>query len=73
VLNYLVNRQVGRKKGGLTAMFVNFKAAFDSIDRGVLLEAMRERGIKRGLIKRVEEILREMKSRVRVGEMGENF
>jgi len=54
-------------------MFVNFKAAFDSIDRGVLLEAMRERGIKRGLIKRVEEILREMKSRVRVGEMGENF
>jgi len=38
------------------------------------LEAMRERGIKRGLIKRVEEILRETKSRVRMeGEVGESF
>jgi len=55
-------------------MFVDFKAAFDSVDRRVLLEAMRERGIKRGLINRVEEILRETKSRVRIGgEMGENF
>jgi len=74
VLNYLVNRQVGRKKGGLIAMFVDFKAAFDLIDRIVLLVAMRERGIKRGLINKVEEILRETKSRVRVeGEIGENF
>jgi len=49
------------KKGGLTAMFVDFKAVFHSVDRKVLLEAMRERGIKKGLIKRVEEILRETK------------
>jgi len=55
-------------------MFVNFKAAFDSVDRKVLLEAMRERGIKRGLIKRIEKMLRETKSRVRVrGEVGESF
>jgi len=31
VLNYLVNRQLGRRRGGLTALFVDFKAAFDSV------------------------------------------
>jgi len=36
VLNYLVGRQLSRKKGGLVACFVDLKAAFDSVDREVL-------------------------------------
>jgi len=32
VLNYLVNRQLRIKNGGLTAMFIYQKAAFDSVD-----------------------------------------
>jgi len=36
VLNFLINRQV-RKKRKLT-LFVNLKAAFDSVDRGILVE-----------------------------------
>lgn len=34
VLNYLIGRQVGRKGGKMIAMFVDLRAAFDSMDRG---------------------------------------
>lgn len=40
-------------------MFVDFKAAFDLADRRVLLDTMKEKGIKKGLIKRVGKVLRE--------------
>jgi len=73
-LNYLVNRQLGKEKGSLVALFIDLKAAFDSLDRGVLIGAMRERGVREGLVERVEEILRETKSRVRIGrQWGEEF
>lgn len=74
VLNYLVNRQVGKKGRKMVVMFVDLKAAFDSVDRGVLIEAMRGRGVREGLIRRVGEIMRETRSKVRVGgEVGEDF
>ncbi|KAL6423125.1 hypothetical protein ACFW04_010551 [Cataglyphis niger] len=44
VLNYLVNRQLSKKKGKLVAVFIDLKAAFDSVNRRKLPEAMRERG-----------------------------
>lgn len=47
-------------------LFVDLKAAIDSLDRGVLLQTMRGRGVRKGLVERVGEILRET-SRVRVG------
>jgi len=73
VVNYLVNRQLGKKKK-VVGLFVDLKAAFDSVDRGVLYQTMREKGIREGLIERVREILRETKSRVKVGEeWGESF
>lgn len=40
-------------------MFVDLKTACDSVDKEVLVEAMEERRIKRILIKRVEEIMKE--------------
>lgn len=74
VLNYLVNRQLERKGGMVVATFVDLKVAFDSVDREVLMESMKERGIREELRKRIEEVYRETKSRVRVGEkVGENF
>lgn len=74
VLNYLVNRQLGIRKGDLAALFVDLKAAFDSVDRKVLIETMTERGIRERLIERVEEIMRETRSRVRLGGgVGERF
>jgi len=74
VLNYLVNRQLGRKGGKVVALFVDLKAAFESVDREVLIEALRERGVSEGLVERIEEMLRETKGRVRIGkELGESF
>lgn len=74
VLNYLINRQINRKKSKLVVMFVDLKAAFNSVDRGILIRAMRERGVREGLIGRCEEVLREMICRIKVGEReGEKF
>lgn len=47
VLNYLINRQLGRGRR-MVALFVDLKTAFDTIDRKILCETMRERGIKKG-------------------------
>lgn len=44
------------------------------VDRGVLIKAMKKRGIREGLVERVEEIMRETKSKIRAGEsIKENF
>src|SRR5436309_217260 len=61
--------------GGLVvAAFVDLKAAFDSVDRGILLEALKSRGVREGLRDRIEEVYRETRSRVRVDEgVGKNF
>lgn len=58
----------------MVAMFIDLKAAFDSVDRGVQIKAIGERGVRGGLIRRIEEVIRETKCRVRaVGEVGEEF
>jgi len=50
VLNYIVNRQIERKEGKLVAVFIDLKAAFDSVDRKILLRSMRRGGIREGLV-----------------------
>jgi len=47
MLNYLINRQL-RKKKRLAIKFMNIKAAFDSVDRKVLVDSMREREVRKG-------------------------
>lgn len=59
VLNYIMNKQIERRGGKLVALFVVLKAAFDSVDREVLLETIREREVREELWKRVEELLKE--------------
>lgn len=66
VINYLINKQLGKGKK-VTAMFVDLKAAFDTMDRECLSEAMRGRGIRKRLICRMKKVLREPKSRVMAG------
>ena len=75
VLNYLINRQLGKGKKA-TAMFVDLKTTFDmmAVNRSVLGRSMREKGIRKGLVIRVEEALRETRNKVRIREdTGENF
>lgn len=58
VLNYLINRELGRKKGRMMGpFFIDLKAAFDSVDRKILIKIMRERGIREELIEQVVELL----------------
>lgn len=58
----------------MVATFVNLKAVFDSVDRKVLLEAMKERGVREGLRSRIEEGYKETRSRVKVGgKIGEKL
>ena len=58
----------------MIAMFVDLKAALDSVDRRILWEAMEKRGVRAGLMERVREIYGDTISRVKVGgEIGESF
>ncbi|KAL6418365.1 hypothetical protein ACFW04_012182 [Cataglyphis niger] len=69
ILNYLVNRQLEKKKGKLVAFFMDLKTAFDSVDRRKLVEAMREKGMREGLV-RSEDILRKTGNREERGAFG---
>jgi len=40
VVNYLINKQLGKRKKAV-ALFVDLKAAFDSMDRGIMYKTMR--------------------------------
>lgn len=65
VLNYLINRQIGKKNGRMVVLFVDLKAVFDSMDRGLLIKEMRKREVREGLVRRCEEILRETINKIR--------
>lgn len=53
---------------------MDLKTAFDSVDKKVLFEVMREREMREGLRSRVEEIYGETRSKVRIGmSLGESF
>lgn len=45
VLSYMVNKELQREEGKMLAFFVDFKAAFDSIDKEIIME---DAGGKRG-------------------------
>lgn len=44
-MNYLVNREISRP-GGKLITFFDLRTVFDSVDREVLMEAMRRRGVR---------------------------
>lgn len=67
-LNYLINRQIDRGKGKMIILFVDLKAAFDSVDRGLLTETIRRRGVREDLVKKYEGALRETVNRVKEDE-----
>lgn len=46
VLSYVVNKELQREGGKMLSFFVDFKAAFDSIDRKLLWKTLEERGVR---------------------------
>lgn len=48
--------------------------AFDTVSRKTVVEAVKGRGVREGLVERIEEVLRETRCKVRIGgEEGEGF
>lgn len=55
-------------------IFTKLRAAFDSIDREILSGAIRQKALREGLVIRKEEVLRETRSKMRMGEyLGREF
>lgn len=67
VLNYTVSKKVTERNGKLVVLFVEMRAAFDSVGREVMIEYMRRMGVRGGLMVRCEEtVLAETVGRVKV-------
>lgn len=71
VINYLVNRQLSKKRGKLMAFFVDLKATFDTVNREILTRIMHGRGVRKRLVERCKEVLRETRNKIRVGGGGD--
>jgi len=73
-LNFIVNRNLEKRGGKIMAFFVDLRAAFDTMDRELLKRAMRDRGMREGLINRCIDLYTETRIRMRSGEeIGREF
>jgi hypothetical protein len=68
ILDHLARNELRKKGGRMYALFIDFKAAFDKVDRVKMFEYMRERGISEWLVRKVEEIYARTRNKVKVGE-----
>ncbi|XP_070513034.1 golgin subfamily A member 6-like protein 6 [Cardiocondyla obscurior] len=59
-------KKTEEKEGKMVIVFIDMRAAFDSVDRRKLVETMKKRGVREGLIRRCEEILEETVNKVKV-------
>jgi hypothetical protein len=74
ILDHLARNELRKKGGRMYALFIDFKAAFDKVDRVKMFECMKERGISEWLVRKVEEIYARTRNKVKVGEkVGEWF
>lgn len=55
----MINKRVAKKKKKMVVAFVDMKAAFDLVDREILVESMMKRGVREGLVMRCEKMLEE--------------
>lgn len=63
----LINKVMARKKGRAYVAFFDFKAAFDSVDRELMIEKPKRVGIEGRMLKMIETIYQRTNARVRVG------
>ena len=68
VLNSLVNNRLKRKGRKLYTAFVNFKAAFDTVDWNLLIDKLRKAGIRGKMLTMIERIYEETWNEVIFGE-----
>lgn len=68
VLNHVINKEVGKTGGKIFTFFTDLKAAFNKIDREILRNRLREIKIRRKLRRKIEEIYKETKNVIKIGE-----
>lgn len=68
VLNHLAQRERKKKDEKIYAMFVDLKAAFDSIDRERLWSILEEKKINKGLIRKIREVYEDTKVVIKTEE-----
>lgn len=52
----------------MIALFVDLTAVFDSVDREILERALKEKGVREGLVVKCMNMMRETRNRVRIGD-----
>lgn len=67
ILKHIIGRRISKGEK-VWAFFIDLKAAFDKLDREILWDMMRRRGISEVLIERVKEIYEETRCRVKIYE-----
>jgi hypothetical protein len=65
-LNHIIGNEIKKRGSKIYAFFVDLKAAFDNVERYLLWEYLRKKGINEHLATKIEEIYEETISRVRV-------
>ncbi|KAJ3660703.1 hypothetical protein Zmor_005141 [Zophobas morio] len=74
ILRDLVGREIRKEGGRMYALFIGFKAAFDSVNREKMWEYLRRKGVDAYLVTKMEEIYEETVNTVRVnGIESESF
>ena len=68
ILQHVIEKATEKKKGKLFTLFVDLKAAFDSICREKLWETMENAGIIRKLVDRTREIYVESRIKIKLDE-----
>ena len=66
ILRHLVEREIRKEGGRMYALFIDFKAAFDSMNREKMWEYLRRNGADTYLVTKMEEIYQEAVSKARV-------
>jgi hypothetical protein len=66
ILNHIIGNEIKKRGSKIYAFFVDLKAAFDNVERDLLWEYLRKKGINEHLVTKIEEIYEETISRVRV-------
>ena len=74
VFNSIINNKLKRKGGKLFTAFVDFKAAYDTVDTDIMMEKLRKPGIKGRLYRIIGKIYEETVNEVITNEgMTERF
>lgn len=67
-LNYIVNREITKRKGKVFAFFADLKATFDKVDRVKLAERLKKAEISEKLRRRIMETYKETKNIIKIGK-----